>query len=182
MMWPFPNFAGGQCDYVVKPGKHCDAGCPGCGAPTYGADKACPCSCDGGCNASSVNPEWYKGLPAGNGACQANASHLLLALFLSLLRVHPPPSAPAPPRVSVSSCSHTRVCLALCSAADPKLFPDPLPGGTGDYPDQHQEEFAIEDTLQVPADMPTGAYVLGWRWDAEMTSQIWQSCSDITIA
>jgi len=132
MMWPFPNFAGGQCDYVVKPGKHCDAGCPGCGAPTYGADKACPCSCDGGCNASSVNPEWYKGLPAGN--------------------------------------------------ADPKLFPDPLPGGTGDYPDQHQEEFAIEDTLQVPADMPTGAYVLGWRWDAEMTSQIWQSCSDITIA
>ena len=40
-------------------------GCPGCGAPTYGADKACPCNCDGNCDAS-VNPAWYKGLPAGN--------------------------------------------------------------------------------------------------------------------
>jgi len=33
-----------------------------------------------------------------------------------------------------------------------------------------------------PAAIPAGDYVLGWRWDAEMTSQIWQSCSDITIA
>lgn len=39
----------------------------------------------------------------------------------------------------------------------------------------------MEDTLRVPADIPAGEWVLGWRWDAEMTSQIWQSCSDITI-
>ena len=50
-----------------------------------------------------------------------------------------------------------------------------------DYPDQHQGTFAIEDTLKVPADMAAGDIVLGWRWDAEMTSQIWQSCSDVTI-
>ena len=65
MKWPFPNYAGQQCDRVVPPGTHCHEGCPGCGAPTYGADKACPCNCDGNCDAS-VNPAWYKGLPAGN--------------------------------------------------------------------------------------------------------------------
>ena len=63
------------------------------------------------------------------------------------------------------------------------LCQDPLPGvpAGADYPDQHQSEFAVEDTLRVPADIPAGEWVLGWRWDAEMTSQIWQSCSDITI-
>ena len=135
MKWPLPNYSGGQCDYVVPPPNHCHMGCPGCGAPTYGADKACPCDCDGSCKAS-INPDRYNGLPAGN--------------------------------------------------ADPTQFPDPLPGGKGlppakDYPDRHQAIFAIEDTLQVPSDIPPGEYVLGWRWDAEMTSQIWQSCSDITI-
>ena len=41
--------------------------------------------------------------------------------------------------------------------------------------------FAIENTLNVPADIPAGDYVLGWRWDAEATSQIWSTCADITI-
>ena len=26
-----------------------------------------------------------------------------------------------------------------------------------------------------------GEYVLGWRWDCEMSSQVWSSCADITI-
>jgi len=24
--------------------------------------------------------------------------------------------------------------------------------------------------------------VLGWRWDAELTAQVWSACADITIA
>ena len=49
--------------------------------------------------------------------------------------------------------------------ADPKIFPDPLPGGQGqppskDYPDQHQGTFAVEDTLSVPANIAPGEYVL----------------------
>ena len=40
---------------------------------------------------------------------------------------------------------------------------------------------ALEDGLKVPADIPAGDYVLSYRWDCEMTSQIWQSCADITI-
>ena len=43
--------------------------------------------------------------------------------------------------------------------------------------------FAVEDELRVPREeeLPAGDYVLGWRWDAEMTSQVWSSCADITI-
>jgi len=39
----------------------------------------------------------------------------------------------------------------------------------------------IVDTLQVPTNIPAGEYVLGWRWDCEESTQIWSSCSDITI-
>ena len=33
----------------------------------------------------------------------------------------------------------------------------------------------------VPADIPAGDYVVGWRWDCEMTSQVWSNCADITV-
>ena len=56
----------------------------------------------------------------------------------------------------------------------PRDFPSQV-GGNAYY------DFVIEDTLRVPLNITPGDYVLGWRWDAEMTSQIWQSCSDITI-
>jgi hypothetical protein len=39
----------------------------------------------------------------------------------------------------------------------------------------------IEDAVKIPTDLTPGEYVLGWRWDCEETTQIWQSCSDITI-
>ena len=42
--------------------------------------------------------------------------------------------------------------------------------------------FAVEDELRVPRELPAGDYVLGWRWDAEMTSQVWSTCADITKA
>ena len=40
---------------------------------------------------------------------------------------------------------------------------------------------AVVDRVKVPA-LPAGDYVLRWRWDAEMTPQIWANCADITIA
>ena len=40
---------------------------------------------------------------------------------------------------------------------------------------------AIVDVLQIPADIPAGDYVVGFRWDCEESAQIWASCSDITI-
>jgi len=39
----------------------------------------------------------------------------------------------------------------------------------------------VEDAVIVPKDAAPGDYVLQWRWDCEATSQIWTSCSDITI-
>ena len=39
----------------------------------------------------------------------------------------------------------------------------------------------ISDRVLVPKDLPAGDYVLGWRWDAEETAQVWQSCADVIV-
>lgn len=39
----------------------------------------------------------------------------------------------------------------------------------------------IVDLVYIPEDLTPGEYVLGWRWDCEETTQIWQSCADVTI-
>ena len=41
---------------------------------------------------------------------------------------------------------------------------------------------SIVDTVHVPPDTKPGGYVLGFRWDAEETAQVWSNCSDITVA
>ena len=39
----------------------------------------------------------------------------------------------------------------------------------------------VLDVLKVPADLATGDYVLGFRYDCEATAQVWSSCADITL-
>lgn len=39
----------------------------------------------------------------------------------------------------------------------------------------------IKDKVRVPANLPAGEYVLAWRWDCELTAQVWAACADITI-
>lgn len=39
----------------------------------------------------------------------------------------------------------------------------------------------IVDVVKVPADLPPGKYILGWRYDCEATAQVWSSCADITL-
>lgn len=39
----------------------------------------------------------------------------------------------------------------------------------------------IVDKLKVPAGLPTGDYVLGWRWDCEESTQVWSNCADVLI-
>jgi len=41
-------------------------------------------------------------------------------------------------------------------------------------------DFGVVDKVKVP-DVPEGDYVLSWRWDCEMTKQIWTNCADVTI-
>jgi len=40
---------------------------------------------------------------------------------------------------------------------------------------------SIVDVLTLPDNLAPGPYVLGFRYDSEMTAQVWQSCADITI-
>ena len=42
-------------------------------------------------------------------------------------------------------------------------------------------EWSILDTVEVPADLEPGAYVLSWRWDCEQSAQVWQNCADVTL-
>ena len=39
----------------------------------------------------------------------------------------------------------------------------------------------IVDNVTVPSSLAPGRYVLGFRWDAEQTSQVWSSCADVLL-
>jgi len=55
-------------------------------------------------------------------------------------------------------------------------FPPPVEGVVGAPVE------GVLDVVKVPADLPPGEYVLGWRYDCEATAQVWQNCADITLA
>lgn len=48
-------------------------------------------------------------------------------------------------------------------------------------PTKQPFNWGIVDKLQVPQDLPTGEYVLSWRWDAEQTPQVWTTCANVRI-
>lgn len=73
-------------------------------------------------------------------------------------------------------CNGNRTCpdVPADAGSDLTFTPDPAPGYSS-------SEYAVEDGVWVPARIHPGEWVLSYRWDCEMTSQIWQSCADITI-
>ena len=88
------------------------------------------------------------------------------------------------------------VCLSECAGADflhmngterPQgctgntQFPEPAPGASGFVGQKSVGELMIYDTVVVPEDLEPGRYLLGWRWDCEQSSQVWQSCADVQI-
>jgi len=42
-------------------------------------------------------------------------------------------------------------------------------------------DWNIMDKVRVPRNIPTGEYVLSFRWDSEQVGQIWNTCSNIRI-
>lgn len=65
-------------------------------------------------------------------------------------------------------------------------FPEPLPGVSGfvtntTFPSKGIDAFNVVDLVKIPKDIPSGSYLLSWRWDCEQSPQIWQNCADITI-
>ena len=70
-------------------------------------------------------------------------------------------------------CEESEACKSALDKA-------PAPGVcrcSGEWNDQVE----IMDTVRIPAGLAPGDYVLGWRWDCEESTQIWASCSDVTI-
>jgi len=80
-------------------------------------------------------------------------------------------------------------CYGLCAGAGSSKahgvcdagteFYEPLSGHSGfgkDIP-----EWSISDKVIIPADLEEGEYMLGWRWDCEESTQIWQNCADIIL-
>lgn len=59
---------------------------------------------------------------------------------------------------------------------DTAFFPAPFPGGSGVH-----WSFSLVDRVAIPSDLPTGNYVVSWRWDCELTPQVWTNCGDVTI-
>ena len=39
----------------------------------------------------------------------------------------------------------------------------------------------VLDEVVVPAELPAGKYVLGFRYDCDATAQVWSNCADISI-
>jgi len=55
-------------------------------------------------------------------------------------------------------------------------FPPPFPGAVGS-----KWGFSLVDKVVLPANLSLGDYLLSWRWDCEMTAQVWANCGDVTI-
>lgn len=63
------------------------------------------------------------------------------------------------------------------------LGDSPTPGCTpGSHDANPMMKVNIVDRVVVPQNLPTGEYMLSWRWDAEQSRQVWQNCADVTIA
>ena len=55
------------------------------------------------------------------------------------------------------------------------------PPGTCKCSGEWNDAVEIMDHVAIPKGLKAGKWVLGWRWDCEESTQIWTSCSDVTI-
>lgn len=56
-------------------------------------------------------------------------------------------------------------------------FPTPFPTNKTGW----AWDFSLLDRVIIPASMPLGQYVLSWRWDCELTPEVWANCADVEI-
>lgn len=76
-------------------------------------------------------------------------------------------------------CDGSSDSKASGSCVHPTQFPEPSPGISGFgktiWP------WGIMDKVVIPEDLEPGSYLLGWRWDCEESTQVWENCADIKI-
>eukprot|EP00937_MAST-01D_sp_MAST-1D-sp2_P000150 g150.t1 len=72
-----------------------------------------------------------------------------------------------------------------CSHAGGFQFPPPVPGvfGYGQclLNGTYTMPFSIVDQLQVPLNITAGHYALSFRYDAEQTPQVWNTCASVKL-
>mmetsp|Transcript_20430 Transcript_20430/g.53178 ORF Transcript_20430/g.53178 Transcript_20430/m.53178 type:complete len:419 (-) Transcript_20430:197-1453(-) len=80
-------------------------------------------------------------------------------------------------------CEESEACKSMTSGSRPKCLGPDAPctckcsgDGIGDLP-----QLEIVDKVHIPATLPAGKYVVGWRWDCEESTQVWASCADVEI-
>jgi hypothetical protein len=80
----------------------------------------------------------------------------------------------------------TRLPIPTCSnhagfVCDGPMF-DP-PYGIYGYGGENMDGFQVNivDMLKLPQDLPTGDYVLSFRWDVEDGGQVWAQCANVAV-
>jgi hypothetical protein len=63
--------------------------------------------------------------------------------------------------------------------AHPDAFQFPMPA-EGLIPAQW--DYSVVERVVVPESIASGEYLLSWRWDCELSRQVWLNCADITVA
>lgn len=76
-------------------------------------------------------------------------------------------AASVKPAWVAGAAARTCYCCCGCCAAN--------------RPEPSFDDWIIVDRLRVPANLPTGEYALGFRWDCEQSPQVWQQCATINI-
>jgi len=74
-------------------------------------------------------------------------------------------------------CQESAVCTGAVNKKAPFMTCQCSGEGVGDIP-----TLEIVDKVHIPAGLKPGEWVVSWRWDCEESTQVWNSCADITIA
>jgi hypothetical protein len=81
-------------------------------------------------------------------------------------------------------------CYARCDGSNLATDQGRCENGTAQFPEASPGisgfgkfvwNWGIMDLVEVPTDIEAGDYLLGWRWDCEESTQVWENCADITI-
>jgi len=81
-------------------------------------------------------------------------------------------------------------CYGTCCGASSSKAHGACPDGTEFYPGlsgktgfgKDVPDWSIMDRVVIPEHLEEGEYLLGWRWDCEESTQVWQNCADIVLS
>jgi len=80
-------------------------------------------------------------------------------------------------------------CYGACCGSVSSKQSGVCPDGTEFYPavsghsgfGKNIPEWSMMDRVVIPEGLEEGEYLLGWRWDCEESTQVWQNCADLVL-